>query len=93
MAVQKALWLAKRLSLNVNSSFLHRGYLLYQEATRLSSRGWMDPVSDPILPERCIGYSRESNPESLGWELDVLTTIPMSLSLNFNIAILIVAIL
>ena len=36
----------------------------------------MDPVPDPILLEKCIGYSRESNPGPLGWQSDVLTTIP-----------------
>ena len=36
----------------------------------------MDPVPNPILPEKFLGYSRESNPGPLGWQLDVLTTIP-----------------
>ena len=44
-----ALWLAKRLSLNLNFSFLNRiRYFSYQVATQLPSRGWVDPVPDPI---------------------------------------------
>ena len=70
-----ALWLAKRLSLNLNFSFLNRiSLLLIQVATQLSSRDWMDPVPDPILPEKFLGYNRESNPGPLGWQSDVLTT-------------------
>ena len=77
LTVQGALWLAKRLSLNLNFSFLNRiRYFSYQVATQLSSRGWVDPVPDPILPEKFLGYSRESNPGPLGWQSDVLTTIP-----------------
>ena len=77
MTVQRALWLANRLSLYLNFSFLNRiHYFSYQVATQLSSRGWVDPVPDPILPEKFLGYSWESNPESFGWQSDVLTTIP-----------------
>ena len=54
MAVQGALWLAaKRLSLNLNLSFLNRiSLLLILVATQLSSRGWVDPFPDPILIEK-----------------------------------------
>ena len=77
MRVHGALWLAKRLSLNLNFSFLNRiRYFSYQVATQLSSRGWEDSVPDPILPEKCLGHSRELNPGPLGWQSDVLTTIP-----------------
>ena len=77
MAVQGALRLAKRLSLNLNFSFLNRiSLLLIQVTTQLSSRGWVNPVPDPIPPEKFLGYSRESNPGPLGWQSDVLTTIP-----------------
>ena len=77
MAVQGVLWLAKRLSLNLNFSFLNWISLLFiQVATQFSSRGWVDPVPDPVLPEKFLGYSRESNPGPLGWQSDVLTTIP-----------------
>ena len=59
MTVQGALWLAKRLSLNLNFSFLHQiRYFSHQVATQLSSRGWVDPVPDPVLPEKFLGYSR-----------------------------------
>ena len=51
-------------------------YLSYQVTTQLSSRGWVDPVPDPILPENFLGYRRESSPGPLGWQSDVLTTIP-----------------
>ena len=77
MTVQGDLWLAKCLSLNLNFSFLKRiRYFWYQVATQLSSRSWVDPVPDPILPEKFLGYSRESNPGPLGWQSGVLTTIP-----------------
>ena len=77
MAVTGALWLAKCLSLNLNFSFLNRiRYCSYQVATQLYSRGRVDPVPDPILPEKILGYSRESNPGPLGWQSDMLTTIP-----------------
>ena len=36
----------------------------------------MDPVPDPILPEKFLGYSQESNPGPLGWQSDMLTIIP-----------------
>ena len=42
----------------------------------VSSRCWVDPVPDPILPEKFLGYSQESNPGPLGWQSDMLTTIP-----------------
>ena len=48
MAVLGALRLAKRISLN-----LFR-YFSYQVTTKLSSRGWVDPVPDPILPEQFL---------------------------------------
>ena len=76
MAVHVALWLAKRLSLNLHFSFNRISLLLIQVPTQLSPRGWVDPVPDPIPPEKFLGYSRELNPEPLGWQSDVLTTIP-----------------
>ena len=86
MTAQGALWLAKRLSLNLNFSFLNRiRYFSYQVATQLSPRDWVDPVPDPILPEKFLGYSRESNPGPLGWQSEVLTTIPNRWSLVFVI--------
>ena len=36
----------------------------------------MDPVPDPILPEKLIGFSRDLNPGHLGWQSEVPTTIP-----------------
>ena len=87
MAVQGALWLSKRLSLNLNFSFLHRiSLLLIQVATQLSSRGWVDPVPDFILPEKFLWYSRESNPGPIGWQSDLLTTIPNGIH-NKNITL------
>ena len=68
---------SKALIPQPNFSFLNRiRYFSYQVATQLSSRGWVDPVPDPILPEKFIGYSQESNPGPLGWQSDVVTTIP-----------------
>ena len=41
---------SKSLCLNLNFSFINRiRYLLYRVATKLSSRGWVDSVLDPIL--------------------------------------------
>ena len=49
MAVQGALWLAKRYPSILISVFLTEfRYFSYQAATQLSSRGWVDPVPDPI---------------------------------------------
>ena len=63
MAVQEVFLLAKRPALSLNLSFLNRISLLsYHVATQLSSRGWVDLVPDPILAEKFLGYSRESNP-------------------------------
>ena len=77
MAVQGALWLAKRYPSTLISVFLTGfRYFSYQIATQLSSRGWVDPVPDLVLPEKILGYSRESNLGPLGWQSDVLTTIP-----------------
>ena len=60
---------SKALSLNLNFSFLNWiPLLLIQVATQLSSRGWVDPIPDPILPEKFLGYSQESNPGPLGWQ-------------------------
>ena len=71
------MWLAKRLSLNLNFSFFNRiSLLLISSSTQLSSRGWVDPVPDPILPEQFLGYSRESNRGPSAWQSDVQTTIP-----------------
>ena len=36
----------------------------------------MDPIPDPVLPEKFLGNSWESNPGPLGWQSDVLTNIP-----------------
>ena len=35
----------------------------------------MDPIRDPILPQKFLGYSRESNPGPLRWRTIVLTAI------------------
>ena len=55
MAVQEALWLAKRLSLNLNFSFLNRIHYLYQVAAHLyiypHEAGWT-PFQTPILPQK-----------------------------------------
>ena len=85
MAVQGNLWLAKHYPSTLISVFLTGfRYFSYQIATQLSSRGWVDPVPDPILPEKFLGYSRESNPGPLGWQSDMLTTIPNRRSLNHS---------
>ena len=77
MAVQGALWLAKRYPSTIISVFLTGfRHFSYQSATQLASRGWVDPVPDPIVLAKFLGYSQESNPGPLGWQSDVLTTIP-----------------
>ena len=49
-------------------------YFSFKQLPKLSLRGWVDPVPNPILPEKFPGYNRESNPGPLGWQSDVLTT-------------------
>ena len=67
-AVQGALWLAKRFSLNLNFSFLNRISLLLISSsypivlTRLGG-----PRSRPYTSRKFLGYSRETNPGPLGW--------------------------
>ena len=39
-------------------------YFTYQVATQLSSRGQVNPFPDPVLLEKFLGYSRESNPSN-----------------------------
>ena len=73
MAVQGNLWLAKRYPSTLISVFLTGfRYFSYQVATQLASQGWVDPVPELILPEKFLGYSRESNPGALGWQSYVL---------------------
>ena len=43
-------------------------YFSYQAATQFSSRGWVDPVPDPIILEKYLGYSRKTNPGPLRWQ-------------------------
>ena len=79
MTVQGGLWLAKRLSLNIIICFLNRISLILISSsypivlTRLDG-----PRSRPysLLPEKFPGYSRELNPGPLGWQSNVITTIP-----------------
>ena len=42
----------------------------------------MDPVLDPTLSQKFIGYSRESSP--LGWQADVLITVTNTRSMTRN---------
>ena len=59
MIVQGTLSLAKRYPSTLISVFLTGfRYFSYQVATHLASRDWVNPVSDPILPEKFLGYSR-----------------------------------
>jgi hypothetical protein len=45
-----AVWSAQRIHTVVNLGFLDRGrYFSFQVAPQLSSRGWVDPVPDPLL--------------------------------------------
>ena len=37
-------------------------YISFQVSTQLSSRGWVDPVPDPIFPEKFLRHSSFSNP-------------------------------
>ena len=84
MAAQGILLLAKCYPSTLISVFLTGFcYFSYQVATQLASRGWVDPIPDPILPEKFLGYSRELNPGPLGWQSDMLTTIPNRWSTSF----------
>ena len=61
MATYGAFWLTKHYPSTLISVFLTGFRYLHQIATQLSARSRMDPVPDPILPEKFLGYSRESN--------------------------------
>ena len=77
MAEQGTLWLAKCYPSTLISVFLTRFcYFLYQVATQLAPWGWVDPAPDPILQQKFLRYSRESNPGPVEWQSAVLTTIP-----------------
>ena len=53
MAVQGALWLAKRYPSTLISVFLTEfRYFSHQATSQFASRGWVDPVPDPILLEK-----------------------------------------
>ena len=66
MAVQGILWLAKRYPSTLISIFLIGfRYFSYLVATQLASP-----------PEKFLGYNRESNPGPLGWQSDIITSIP-----------------
>ena len=39
----------------------------------------MDPVPDPILPEKFLGYSQESNPGPLGIIIIIITIIVITI--------------
>ena len=73
MQVQGTLWLTKCYPSTLISVFL-TGFchFSYQVATQLASQGWVDPVPDPILAEKFLGHSQESNPGPLGWQLQIL---------------------
>ena len=91
MAVQGALWLAKRYPSTLISVFLTGfRYFSHQAATQLASRGWVDPVPDRILPEKFLGYRQESNPGPFGWQSDMLTTIPSRWSIMCLFVLIIV---
>ena len=68
MTVQGALWLAKRLSLNLNFIFLNRTrYFAYQVATRLSSRGWVDHVPTLYCNSRKISRVQPGIEPGTSW--------------------------
>ena len=79
MAVQEALWLAKRLSLNLNFNVLNRiSLLLISSSYPIVLARLVGPRSRPyrLLQEKCLGYNRESKTGPFGWQSDLLTTIP-----------------
>ena len=41
-------------------------YFSYQATSQLSSRGWVEFAPDPIILEKILGYSWDSNPVHLG---------------------------
>ena len=72
MAVQGALWLAMRLSLNLNFSFLNRISLLLISSSYPIVLTWLgEPRSRHYTPRKVLGYRRESNRGPLGWQSDV----------------------
>ena len=51
-------------------------YFSFKQLPNCPHEAGLDPVPDPILPEKFPGYSRESNLGPFGWQSDLLTTIP-----------------
>ena len=85
MAEQETLRLAKRYPSTLISVFLTGFHSFsYKVATQLASRGWVDPVTDPRLPEKFLRYSRELNAGPLVWQLQVLTIKPQASNSNIN---------
>ena len=48
----------------------YRCYFSYQVAAQLTSRGWVDPIPEPILAEKILENSQKSNPGHLGSRSD-----------------------
>ena len=84
MGLQGALWLAKCYPSTLISHFNWILLLFNQVVAQLSSQGWIDPVSEPVFPEKFLGYSQESNLGPLVWQSDVLTIIPKRWSKMIN---------
>ena len=75
--VQGALWLAKRLSRNINFSFLCRiSLLLTSSSYPVASTKLGGFCFRPYIPRQIstLTYSREMNPVYLGWYSDMLIT-------------------
>jgi hypothetical protein len=50
LRIEGVAWSAQRIPTVVNLGFLDRSpYFFFQVAPQLSSQGWVDPVSDPLL--------------------------------------------
>ena len=85
MAAQRAMWLAQRYFLNLNFSILDRFSLL------LISSSYSIILTKLSRPRPRYGLKfltcRKSNPGPLGWQSDMLTTIPTRPSIIYHIAL------
>ena len=91
MALHGTLWLAKHYA-SILICFLNWILIILIQVTTKLYSGWVDPIPDPILAEKFLGYSWESNPGSLGWQSDMLTTIPNRWS-SFPMAVMKITVL
>jgi hypothetical protein len=59
LPVESATWSAWRIPYDCNIDFLDRSrYLFFQVGPQLSSRGYVDPIPDPLLHRKSGSWNR-----------------------------------